>query len=303
MSVYSSKMLIALTLMCIALGAIVAEATFLELFMHFPHATVTSAGAGTGWPRLYDKLALSAITCARDEVLLKLIFYPHHAHAISHKGRTHWLIEFLLPEGLKLMDGNHILNLTYGVDIPTTIDKITLQVRVKAVKDGNWGVIGSAVICDPGDWLGTGCMLWIMVRGGEVVSVGPPPRPPPSKIKFGAESSGGGSLVVHLDATLENMTIIVRNGRSANSPPNQTIFFNDTMYGLRIERLVKGTWQTHLAFGQPGTSSLKPWKSKNVTLSFNVFKEKGVYRAISVGWLMQNDRKVTVWAAAQFEVL
>jgi len=99
-------------------------------------------------------------------------------------------------------------------------------------------------------------------------------------------------ICVSLIVNLENMTTKATNGVAANHPPNQTVFFNDTMCGLRIDKSGSNGWQTYMTFGEPGMISLEPWQSENVTVSLGVFTEKGLYCAISEGWFEQDGQKV-----------
>lgn len=308
MRVYSLKAFAGLTILSIAVGVVVVEFAYLGLDALYPYASTSSdewGDGGVGWTKPYGKLTLTAFAVSPIDVELTLSLVNYQTS--SYYNLTVWIADLNtsyrvgLPEGFELMSGSIAWNGSAATP------KVNLEATIRAVKDGEWRLTGVALWYQPGasqsHFSGA---LEITVSNGKVTDIEkyePEPQVSPRvKLQMTGVSDPYG-ICVSLNVDLENVMIRVTNGVAANYPPNQTVFFNDTMCGLRIDKVAgKGTWQTYMVFGEPDTSKLEPWESENVTISLDVFKEKGLYRAISEGWFEQNGCKVMVWAQAQFEV-
>lgn len=310
MRVYSLKAFTGLTILSIVASIAVVEFTYLGLDSLYPYAFTSSGEKGNldvGFTKPYGKLTFTALAVSPGEVGLTLSLINYETG--SYYNLTVWIgdinAEFglygELPEGFELLSGNLSWN---G---PAATPEVNLQARVKAVKDGEWELAGFAL------WYLSGSsqrqssgILEIIVSGGRVTDIRkyePEPQVSPRiKLQMSGFSDVYG-ICVSLNVNLENMTIKVTNGVAANYPPKQTVFFNDTMCGLRIDKSEDDGWQTYMTFGESGMRSLEPWESENVTINLDILKEKGLYRAISEGWFEQNGQKVMLWAKALFEVL
>lgn len=306
MRVYSLKAFAGLTILSIALGVVVVEFAYLGLDALYPYASTSSGEWGDGGFTIsFGKLTLSAFAVSYKDVKLTLSLVNYQTS--SYYNLTVWIADLHttnragLPEGFELVSGSIAWNGS------AVTPEVNLEATIRAVKDGEWRLTGVALWYTPGDSQRQGSGAFeITVSNGKVTDIKkyePEPQVSP-RIKLLMESfSHPYGICVSLNVDLENMVIRVTNGIAANYSPNQTVFFNDTMCGLRIDKVIgNGTWQTYMVFGEPGTSKLEPWEFENVTISLGVFKEKGLYRAISEGWFEQNGRKVMVWAQAQFEV-
>jgi len=94
------------------------------------------------------------------------------------------------------------------------------------------------------------------------------------------------------------------------NPMEAAIDFTDDAYGLRVEKLVDGSWQAIASFGdESGTTSLQSitesrGQGGKLAVNYqlgNKFPE-GTYRVVSVGTTMKNGNAITVEGLKEFEV-
>jgi hypothetical protein len=255
-------------------------------------------------------LKLTATAVSDNVIVLNLTYNGKGAGGSYWKRRVEFCTPGdtgvgVLPSGLALIDGDLVWD---GYDNVTTV---SIQVKAEVIVDGEWVVYGSAARAD--DWDQPGAIesfsseaLGILFSNGSVIDVRKwEPTSPPTHPRIELRGQGiNGSLDVTLGTNQENLTIWVHNGVALNEPysPQGTIFFDDSMYGLRIDRVVDGGWVAYRVLGESGTTSLEPWQFYELQLRADTFGE-GFYQVSSIGWIEQDGRKIYMEAHQQFEVL
>jgi hypothetical protein len=156
------------------LGGFIVASTKLVADMSFQPRTKTATTEAFA-PK-FGNLTLSATLASENEVILNVTFYgriyvtqPGFVWTIRISNTSIGYDWTNLPEGLELAEGSLKMNGTS----PLPNNSLSLQAKIRAVKDGEWTIYGHfSATCGPGFYMSLSAIgIRIIVSNGQIIRI------------------------------------------------------------------------------------------------------------------------------------